>query len=198
MEIVIVVFVLAGLIAVFLLGKFFYKKFSSSSTPKVKVAKEKKKKPVKEKSKKEQPRKNTHLVVVEKYMFRREVLFWKFLNSILPRTVIVCPKVAVTSIVMPDGDKKFYNELMDKTVDYVVFDEQTMSPMLIIDIYDSTYDDAPLEERDPKVYESLESVRLKILSLKIQTYFDKEEIKTKIFKALNITTGADSWIILSN
>ena len=119
-------------------------------------------------------------------MYRKELLFWKYLNSILPRTYIALPKVALVSIINPDGDKNLYNEVFDRTLDIVIFDEQQMRPVLAIDIYDNTYNDDKIEISDPKLFAVISKLGLKLQTILLKLDFDREEVKKQIYKQLNI------------
>ncbi len=182
MAIIIIVGVCFALMILGWLFKFIKNK-KKTSLPKVKKIKEKK---VKHK-KQETTVKNVHLVVQETFMVRKELLFWKYLNSILPRRFVAVPKVALNTLVVPDGDKTIFNLVADKSLDFVVFGEQSMHPVLVIDIYDKSFNDENLEEQDPFLVEILNKLNLKVLHILVANDFDREETKKIIFKALNIT-----------
>ena len=126
-----------------------------------------------------------NLAVVEKFMCRKEVEFYYFLNSILPKDKIAFPKVGVDNLLFPTTNKVAYNNLMSKYVDFVVFDEQTMKPLLVIDVYDDSYNDEILDEQEPFVKKVLKEVKLPIISIKIKGKYDAEEVKNKILEIIN-------------
>ncbi len=182
MTIIIIVGICLFLMLFGWLVKFIQQK-KKTSIPKVKKVKEKK---VKHK-KQETTVKNVHLTLQESFMIRKELLFWKYLNSILPRRFVVVPKVALNTLVVPDGDKTIFNLIADKSLDFVVFNEQNMRPILVIDIYDKSFNDENLEEQDPFLVEILGKLNLKVLHILVANDFDREETKKTIFKTLNIT-----------
>ncbi len=180
----IVIIILVCLILMFLGWLFkFIKNKKKTSIPKIKKVKEKK---VKQK-KQETTIKNVHLTVQDTFMVRKELLFWKYLNSILPRRFVAVPKVALNTLVVPDGDKTIFNLVADKSLDFVIFSEQNMHPVLVIDIFDKSFNDENLEEQDPFLVEILSKLNLKVLHILVANDFDREEAKKAIFKALNIT-----------
>ncbi|MBQ3495046.1 MAG: DUF2726 domain-containing protein [Clostridia bacterium] len=181
MEIFIVIAVLLGLCFVV----FCYWLWSK------KTKKAKKEKTKKQKKVKEQPKpqiKKLNMSLVDKFMYRKELLFWKYLVSILPKSYVCLPKVSLISIVSPDGDKNLYNEVIDRTLDIVIFDENTMHPVLTIDVYDNSYEDERIDERDPKLALILEKLELKVVYILMKLDFDREAAKRQIFEALNIQT----------
>ena len=186
MEALIIVIVVAAVICV---GAFFYWLFKKKLGVSIKLPKPKKEK----KKKQKQPEKKSlyeikkfNLELTDKFMYRKELLLWRYMISILPRTFIVIPKVSIPSIVNPNGDKNLYNDVVDKTLDLVVFDEQNMRPLLAIDIFDNTYGDERMDDQDPKLYAIVTKLGLKILHVHMKLDLDKEEIRRQVYKELNI------------
>ena len=118
------------------------------------------------------------------FMLRKEVLFWKYLNTILPKEYIVVPKVEVGNLVEVEGDKTLLNRIATKTIDYVIFNEKTMYPVLILDIYDKTYNDLKLEEQDPYITEVINKLGLKYLEILVSSDFDRDKTRNLILEKL--------------
>ena len=57
----------------------------------------------------------------EQYMDLREVIFYEYLQRSIPSNCVALPRVGVDTLVQPRGSKNFYNAIMSKYVDYVVF-----------------------------------------------------------------------------
>ena len=125
------------------------------------------------------------------YMARKELLFWKYLNTILPREYIVVPKVAVNDLIEVEGDKSTYDRIASKTIDYVIFIEKTMYPALILDIYDKTYNDLKLEEQDPYITEVLTKMNLKVVEILVSSDFDREQTKEYIYSKLGLNNKGE-------
>ncbi len=177
--------------ALFLLASFYVVKFIQKERSKPQKPKKEKKK----KSKiapKETVVKNVHITVKSPYMQRKEVLFWKYLNIILPKHYIVIPKVSLVDLFIPDGDKSIFRLIADKTLDYVIFKEQDMSVALVLDIYDKSYGDEMLDEQDPFLLEILAKLNIKVLSILVANDFDRESCKDKIYSALGLNVASDS------
>lgn len=128
---------------------------------------------------------NSHLQVCQTYMVKKEILFWKFLNLILPKEYIAVPKVALCNLLMPDGDKTTFNQVSNKCLDFVIFNATTMYPALVIDIYDNLLN-TKLDEFDPLLTEVLNNLNLKVVHIFLATDFNTENAKKDIYSALSI------------
>lgn len=189
METLLIIIIVAAVICVIGFLYWFFKKKLKISIKSTKTQKPKKQK----KQKQKQPEKKSlyeikkfNLVLTEKFMYRKELLFWKYINSILPHTFIAVPKVAMAAFVTTDGDKNLYNEVINKTLDIVIFDEQTMRPLLVVDVYDKSYDDDRMDEQEPKLFEIIKKLGLQVVHVFMKVDFDKEEAKRQIYQKLNI------------
>lgn len=177
--------------ALLLLGAFYTYKF-------IKKEKSKPHKPKKEKVRKSKiaPKeavvKNVHLRVKSPYMLRKEVLFWKYLNLILPKQYVVVPKVSLVDLFIPDGDKSIFRLIADKTLDYVIFHEANMTVALVLDIYDKSYGDEQLDEQDPFLLDILAKLNIKVTSIFVSNDFDRESCKKQIYSALGLYVEAEA------
>lgn len=122
----------------------------------------------------------------EKFMFLKELNVYEYISSILPKEYIVFPKVELSLLVKPTNTKHAFNEVKGKTVDLVIFEKSTMSPVLVLDCYDSTYSNGMLEEFEPLILKVLQKAKLDILTIHIKNQLNKDEIKTLIFEKLGI------------
>lgn len=126
------------------------------------------------------------LQIKEKYMYQVELKVLDVLNSIQPKKYIALPKVCLGSMLLPKGAKNVYNLLASKTLDYVVFEKQTMKPVLVVDIYDNTFNDEALAEQDPNLTKVLSDLKLPVISILIKNTFDEGTFKEQIQKLLPI------------
>ena len=156
-----------------------YKKYKKDHIPKPKIKKQKKQKQTAE-------IKNIPLTVITPFMERKEVLFWKYLHMILPKGMVAVPKVGLNTLVIPDGDRNIFNLVSDKALDFVIFSEDDMSVLLVIDIYDNSLSDRSLKEQDPYLANILSKLKIKVLQVLVSYDFDKIQTKKDIFKALDI------------
>lgn len=127
------------------------------------------------------------LKVVDKYMLRREVKILVILNQFLPKEYLALPKVAIGNLILPQGNKNLYNKIKDSFIDFVVFEEKTMNPVLIVDIYDSSFEDELIKDKNPELYAILKSLGLPILEFAVRGEIDTTGLKRKLFDILNLT-----------
>lgn len=130
------------------------------------------------------------IIVKEKYMYRQEVKMLRILNEILSANYITLPKVSLGALLLPYGSKVVYNRLSNMVVDFVVFEEATMKPLLIVDIFDNSFNDESLLEQEPILTEILESIKLPCCSYQLKGEVNKEELKNLIYKELNLDEKA--------
>ncbi len=128
--------------------------------------------------------KGSYCDVVDKYLFRKELKLFVLISKILPKSYIVFPKVGVDTILEPVGSHTLYNSIRDRYVDLAIFELETMRPRMVIDIFDGSIGDEQLETETPEVIEALKSAELPLISIKVQTAYDPEELKEQIMAAL--------------
>lgn len=182
------VLIIIGAILLIALGYYAYKKikaYRESHLIGVLERKERKNKGKhKDKHKEVANFKNDALVVNSNFLTRKELIFWKYICSILPNGFVCFPKVALCSLVSPNGDRVMFNLIAEKTLDFVIIHEQTLKPVLVIDIYNKSYADERLEAQDANVTNALENLKIKFISILVDVDFDKEKTKQEIFKLL--------------
>lgn len=182
--------ILSVIVLIFALGGFAYAIIKhknknikkNKSINKIKI-KSKSEKTLKNKNGKLET-KGSYCDVVDKYLFRKEVKLFVLINKILPPGYIAFPKVGVDKILEPIGSHALFNSIKGEYVDLVIFEQETMKPRIVIDIYDGSIGDEQLDVETPQVIEALKSAELPIVSVKVKSDYDIEEIKTPIFKIL--------------
>lgn len=127
--------------------------------------------------------KNT-LEIKEKYMFQIEIKILDILNNIDSKKYIALPKVCMGSLLLPKGSKNVYNILSNKIVDFVMFDRQTMRPILVVDIFDNTFNDESLAEQDPNLTKVLSDLNLPVVSVLVKKVIDEQSFKNQIIEKL--------------
>ena len=120
------------------------------------------------------------LQITEKYMFQIELKILSVLNQSLSAEYIALPKVCLGSLLAPKGSKVVYNILADKVVDFVIFEKSTMKPVLVVDIYDNTFNDEALSEQDPNLTKILTDLKLPIVAFLVKGNVNMEEFKNLI------------------
>ena len=137
------------------------------------------------KTKKDEPYKikdtdKDFLIVKEKFMFQIELKVLSLLNKACESNFIALPKVNLGSLLSPNGSKLAYNAVADKVVDFVIFEKSTMKAVLIVDVYDNSFNDEALSEQDPSVTKLLSDLKLPIHAVLIKRAFDEQAFITEI------------------
>ena len=84
------------------------------------------------------------------------------------------------------GKKNLFISVQNKVLDFVVFEEVSMKPVLAVDVYDGTIGDEQINETEEMVIKALESAGLPLVSFKVKTDYMEEEIKKPIYDALGL------------
>lgn len=127
--------------------------------------------------------KNT-LCIKDKYMYQIELKILSVLNTVKPSAYVVLPKVPLRALLLPDKNKNTYNNLPDVLLDFVVFERQTMRPLLVIDVYDNSYHDEALEEQNPSLTKLLQSLSLPVFGVLVRPNMDFDAFKTTVLQQL--------------
>ncbi len=80
-------------------------------------------------------------------------------------------QVNLASIINKTEQSKYQNELF-RNVDFGIFDKETLKPLLLIEINDSSHKSKDRYERDLKVRKILEQSQLKLITF--YTYYDNK------------------------
>ena len=131
-------------------------------------------------------KKGAYCDTVEKFLYRKEIKIFILINRILPKGYIIFPKIGLDTILEPIGDHSLFDSIKGKHVDFVIFKQETMKPLAVVDIYDGTIDDEQLDANCPEIVEALKSAELPIVSFKVKSDYAESEIKNPIYNALQL------------
>lgn len=135
--------------------------------------------------------KGAYVDVVDKFLYRKELKVLVLVSKILPKGYVAFPKVGVDTILEPVGRHDLFNLVSHKYLDIVIFDEITMKPKVVIDIFDGSIGDEQLDVSCPYVVKALEMAELPLIQIKVKTDYSSEEFKDPIYKALGIETSKE-------
>lgn len=108
-----------------------------------------------------------------------ELKFYKILKNITDElNLVICPQVAMYEIVKNRNFKDF-NKIASKTIDFVIC-EENLKIKLCIELDDYTHNREKRKQRDEFINNLFKDTNIKILRIKVQNYYDKEELKNKI------------------
>lgn len=119
-------------------------------------------------------RKGYFLTEKEKELFAK-------LNEWFGYNYYIFPQVNISSLVDVEGSYKnkysYRNKIDRKSVDFVIFDKRSISPLLVIELDDYTHDWAKRRERDIFVNEIFQKINLPIMHIRGIDSANKEEIE---------------------
>lgn len=108
-----------------------------------------------------------------------ELKFYKILKQITDEmNLIICPQVSLYEIVKSKEYKNF-NKIARKTIDFVIT-EQNLKIKYCIELDDYTHSRQNRIERDNFLNNLFESVDIKLIRVKVQSYYNIEELKNLI------------------
>lgn len=100
----------------------------------------------------------------------------------------IFPQVSLASLVYVEKDtgayQTWHNKIDRKSVDFVLFDRSTISPVLAIELDDSSHEREDRQERDIFVDNVLAKVGLPLLHVKAQTGYNLQQVSDAIVSAI--------------
>jgi hypothetical protein len=130
----------------------------------------------------------------QQYLFSKaERSFYEVLTRIVGSDMQVFAKVRIADLVrVRPGTENFHsylNRITSKHVDYVLCDRRSLSPMLVVELDDSTHDRSDRSQRDHLVDLIFESAGLPILHVRARASYNTAEVAEQIRAALFTRPG---------
>ena len=101
----------------------------------------------------------------------------------------IFPQMLLSNIVDVEKGTESYrgfrNKIDHKTIDFVLFDRSTISPVLAIELDDSSHDREDRQERDAFVDRVLAKAGLPLLHVRVQAAYDPKSLAEDISRAIN-------------
>ena len=123
--------------------------------------------------------------VSKKILTEAEVCFYNSLKDIVKDKYYIFSQVQLSSILqIQRGEtmwKKYFNKIIQKSVDFVLIDKQTFQTKLVIELDDSTHYQWKRQQRDSFVDQALKTAGVAILHVKEHNL---GEAKLEIYKYL--------------
>ena len=123
------------------------------------------------------------LRINSRFMQRTEIDFMNALLKVLPHTCVVMARVPLKYLAVPSVGN-VDGETMKKTVDFCIFNQSDMYPLLVIDLIDSTFEKRGIDKYSQDVKNILNKVGLPIVNIATEKEYDKEKIRQAIVDAL--------------
>lgn len=120
-------------------------------------------------------------------MTKAELEFFHVLESIVKNQYYIVPQLPISKIVLTVARGKDYytylNKIDRKTVDFVLFDKQSFSPIMVIELDDSSHDNENRRIRDDFVDNVMKNVGLKIIHVKTAAIYNPEGLSDLILNS---------------
>lgn len=126
-------------------------------------------------------------------MTMKERELFSILDECVPTGYYIFPQVHIASILeVKKGEPKwqtYFNKIISKSIDFVIFDKVNISPALAIELDDYTHSYEKRMTRDEFVNKALKDGGIKMLRFKNEDLLNKEDIKAKILNELTPNTS---------
>jgi hypothetical protein len=100
----------------------------------------------------------------------------------------IFPQVSLNNLVTVEKGtgsyQAFHNKVDRKSVDFVLFDRNAISPVLAIELDDSSHDREDRQERDAFVDRVLAKAGLPLLHVRAQAAYDPKQLAASITEAI--------------
>lgn len=122
-------------------------------------------------------------------MTPKERELFSILDKCVPNDYYIFPQIHIASIVeVKKGEPKwqrFFNKIISKSIDFVIFDKVNISPVLAIELDDYTHSYEKRIARDEFVNEAIKTSKIKMLRFENGDLSNPTDIKNKVLEQLN-------------
>lgn len=123
------------------------------------------------------------LRVNSRFMQQTEIDFMNALLKVLPHTCVVMARVPLKYLAVPSVGN-VDGETMKKTVDFCIFNQSDMYPLIVVDLIDSTFEKRGIDKYSQDVKQVLKKIGLPIVNINTEKEYDRDKIKQAIVDAL--------------
>jgi len=118
------------------------------------------------------------------YITRKEYAFFNAVNSALPKEFIAFPNVSLSCITVPTSDKLAYNLIVDKVLDIGIFERDTMTLILAVDLIEPEATSDVFHYIDDVTKKALQSLNINLLEVKVQQVYDPVVLRKNLLNAM--------------
>lgn len=135
---------------------------------------------------------NIYLPYIKKdyLMTKAEMSFFRVLESVIESEYYIVPQLTISKIVLTTAKGKNYysylSKINKKTVDFVLFDKKSFSPVMVIELDDNSHLEERRKQRDLFVDNVMKEIGLEIIHIKAAYNYNLEEVRDLIFQKNNI------------
>ena len=109
-----------------------------------------------------------------------EKSFFNLLSTAVSDDVYICPQVCFGGVLNVTATAReyqsFWNRVQAKRIDFLLCDKRTLTPLVAVELDNSSHDSPNRIERDDFVDEACASAGLAILHFRVRKYYDRQEI----------------------
>ena len=122
----------------------------------------------------------------ESILTEAEKSFYTVLREVVGEKYLVCPQVSLSAILsVPDEhDRSRYtvsrNRIQSKYVDFLLCEPESLKPLLVIELNDSSHDQPERTRRDDFLARALEGAGLAFFLVDIASRYDHEDLERGI------------------
>ena len=114
----------------------------------------------------------------------------KFIDLENELHVNIVPQVNLASVIDKVSDSRFHNELF-RNIDFGIFNADYSKLLLLIELNDESHNNYHRKKRDIKVRDICNKAGIKLITFYTRYSNEKEYVKSRIIKELNISTNND-------
>ncbi len=118
------------------------------------------------------------------FMHQTEIDFMNALLKVLPRTCLILAKVPLRYLAVPTVGN-VSGDTFKKAVDFCIFNQTNMMPLLVIDLYDATFEKRGIDKQDADVDRVLKKIGLSTVTISTEKEYDKDKIRQAIISVLS-------------
>ena len=128
--------------------------------------------------------------VLKRYlMSKAERSFFGVLEQVADSSrYYIFPQVSLNNLVTVEKGtgsyQTYHNKIDHKTIDFVLFDRSTISPVLALELDDASHDREDRQERDAFVDRVLAKAGLPLLHVRAQAAYDPKQLAASITEAI--------------
>lgn len=113
------------------------------------------------------------------FMDKQETYYFDFMQRHLDADKLIVPKIGIDNLLAPIGNKKQYEAISSKYVDFIIFDKKTMLPLVAIDLVEEKMS-SKLTYFDKDVSEALKMVKIPIYTQYVEDFYTYDDLMGKM------------------
>ncbi len=114
--------------------------------------------------------------------------FFSVLFKAMGEQYYIFTQVGLSRLIRDENNKQAnFNRIRAKSIDFVLCDKTNVSPVLAIELNDSSHGYDSRRERDEFLAEVLQQAGLPFLQIRVQGAYNLEELRMEIGKKLNLS-----------